>query len=217
MTIERQKIVAALAAAFGEAAINMISDSHIRIESVGLGWHDLYFADNGDMALRLKGKRGAAEVVSAKDIISRITIYQETKVGLAEIHEALKLGECIQHAYRVLIDRRLEAAIFVDGGWRDGRAKIAAILVRDSGDSDICVRTVECQSSAIAEVRAVLLGYELRKDDDMDIPIFTDCQTVLGHTMVSHVGNIHWVPRIRNKGADHLSNMRRKHMVAFID
>jgi hypothetical protein len=176
----------------------------------------VYSNENGDILLRLKGKRSIAQVYSTKEVINRITQYQESKATIAQLHEALKLGECIQHAHRVLIDRALEAAIFVDGGFKNGKAKIAAILVRDNGDADMRVRTVACPTSGHTEMRAVLLGYELRQEEDdmFDIPIFTDCQSILGDSMISHVDNVHWVPRARNKGADRLSNMRKKSMIA---
>lgn len=206
------KLVSSLVSAFGSSSVRVNTEFHIQVQSksIGNGWHDIYLNAKGDMTLRLKGKRGGVIARSAKDIISRITKYQETKTELASMKEALKLGESIQHANRVLVDHSLHSAIFVDGGWKDGRAKIAAILVKDDGDVDIKVRSIECGSSSQTEVRAVLLGYELRANEDNDIPIFTDCQAVLGHSLLSHVDNIHWVPRNRNKGADRLSNMRRR-------
>lgn len=212
MTRKKNNLISSLVAAFGSSSVKVNTEYHIQVQSRSAinGWHDIYLNSKGDMSLRLKGKRSGIVVYSARDIISRITQYQETKTELASMREALKLGESIQHANRVLIDHNIPSAIFVDGGWKDGKAKIAAILVREDGDVDVKIRSIECDSSSQTEVRAVLLGYELRRSDDTDIPIFTDCQAVLGHSLISHVGNVHWVPRNRNKGADRLSNMRRR-------
>jgi len=210
---KKDRLVSVLVAAFGSASVRVNTEYHVQVRS-GDSWHNIYLNQRGDISLRLRGKRSGVVVHSPKDIVSRINTFQESKTELAAMNEALKLGESIQHAHRVLVDRQIDAAIFVDGGWKDGKAKIAAILVRSDGDADISVRSIECDSSSNTEIRAVLLGYELRsRDEDVEIPIFTDCQAVLGHTLVSHVDNLHWVPRNRNKGADRLSNMRQKHMV----
>ena len=65
------------------------------------------------------------------------------------MQNALRLGESIQSAHDVLMEHQLKHAIYVDGGWKDGKAKIAAILVRKNGDSDVKVRHINCNSSTM--------------------------------------------------------------------
>jgi hypothetical protein len=209
--MKKQKVdavVERLVHAFGAPAVKVCTEYHIKVASGGS--HNVYL-NSRDKSIRLQlcGKRRLTEHHSVNDVISRITQHNENKTDIAAMREALRLGESIQHAYHVLLDRQLEKAIFVDAGFKDGQAKAAAILVHSNGDVDVRVRAIEIDTSGQAEVRAVLLGMELRGDDD-DIHIFTDCQSIFGIHEVKNAKNVHWIPRQRNKAADRLSNMRSK-------
>lgn len=198
----------ALEGAFGTSSVRALTDSHFQIKNgTKNGWHDLWIS-NEDFKLRLHGKTKISVHNSYRDIIFRIDQHHTVRNDLKQIHEALRIGESIQHAQSVLYDHDLDEAIFVDGGWKNGHAKVAAILVSKNGDVDVKIRVVETNTSGETELQAVLLGMEMRSDDN--VPIFSDCRAILDRDDVQEIDNIHWVPRLRNKCADHLSNMRRR-------
>lgn len=210
--VKKDKLVEALVNAFGAAAVRVNTEHHVQVASTPAGWHDIWISSKNGLKFSLQGKRSIKTDITVNDIISRIDGFNSTKTDLAAMHEALRIGESIQHAQSVIHDRKLDRAVFVDAGFKDGKAKAAAIFITLDGDVDVRVRNIQIESSSNAEVRAVLLGMDLRNElcDDTSVPIFTDCQAIFGHKDTKDVENVHWIPRIRNKGADRLSNMRKK-------
>lgn len=213
--MKKDKIVEQLVATFG-ASVRVHTEHHMQVSAGENQWHDIWVKKDNLIIYRLCGKRSSKESYSIKDVIGVILHYKQKNTDIAAMRNALRLGESIQMAHDVLSDHKLKNAIFVDGGWKEGKAKIAAILVRKNGDSDVKVRHIECKSSSEAEMFAMLLGYELRQTrdsqgiqhDDTEIPIYTDCQPIFTHPDLAHIKNKHWIPRSRNKSADHLGNMR---------
>jgi len=208
---KKDKLVKALVNAFGPSSVRVNTEHHVQVRSSNSGWHDVWINKESMISMKICGKRSVKTNLSANDVIGRIENYNTTKTDLAAMHEALRIGESIQHAHAVMLDRQLDRAIFVDAGFKDGKAKAAAILVTKEGDVDVRVRSISINTSSQAEYRAVLLGMDLRDQyADYDTPIFTDCKALFEHKELKNVENINWIPRIRNKGADRLSNMRKR-------
>lgn len=92
--------------------------------------------------------------------------------------------------------------IFVDAGWKNGKARAAIIKSEANGDMDIAVRTIEAQSSYHAELWAIGFALEHWPCEDT---IHSDCKVAVEATAHPRVV---WIPREQNKQADSLGNMR---------
>lgn len=210
----KDKLVASLVKAFGSDSVRVNTEYHVQVRSYKSGWHDVWVNKDNNLSVRLNGKRGVKPCNSINDVISRIDSYNSARTDIVAMQEALHIGESIQHAQSVLMDRQLDKAIFVDAGFKNGKAKAAAIFITSGGDVDVRIRSIDIETSSQAELRAILLGMELRDEfGEFDTFIFTDCQALFEHETVKNAKNINWIPRIRNKGADRLSNLRSKSKV----
>lgn len=88
--------------------------------------------------------------------------------------------------------------VFVDAGWKSGKAKAALIRLKAGGDADILIRCFKSASSHEAETKAVKMAME-----EWNEQVYTDSQHAAEKTGAA------WIPREQNREADALGNMRR--------
>lgn len=161
---------------------------HVQIETAN-GPHNIWFTKNDDIRFQPCGDKDSY-FTTATDLVKKLRSYDYTKTDLAFMQSITKfIGEIAG-----------KSGIFVDAGWKGGKAKVAIIKSTANGDMDIAVRVIESPNSYAAEDWAIKTAAEIHPGDE---PIFTDCQSA---AKVNE--RAQWIPRGQNKQADALGNMR---------
>lgn len=185
MIRSRTKLVEDLAAEF---PVVVHTAYHIQIETAN-GPHNVWFTKRDDIRLQLCGNSDSF-LTTSTELFKRLRGYDYSKTDLAFMQSLTKfIGEIAGRA-----------GIFVDAGWKDGKAKVAIVKSHANGDMDIAVRLVETKNSYQAECWAINKAKELYPGNET---IFTDCQPAAANNV-----RVEWVPREQNKQADSLGNMR---------
>lgn len=183
--MNKEKLLERLATEF---PLIVRTEYHVQIETTN-GPHNIWLTKSG--SIRFK-PCGAAEsnFLSGDKLIQRLRNYDYGKTDLALMHSLTRfIGEV-----------KGKSGIFVDAGWKNGKAKVAIIKSESWGDMDITVRHIDIESSYAAEEWAVITAAEMYPGDT---PIYSDCQTV-----ADSFPRVQWIPRKQNKQADSLGNMR---------
>ena len=162
------------------------TEYHVQIETAG-GMHNIWLAKSG-LKFKAAGDRHVQQL-SAERLLKLLAGYSYAKTDLAYMH---RLGAFLNRI-------KGKQGIYVDAGWKEGRAKIA--VVRLYGENmDVAVRSIETATNIAAEAHAIDLACRLYPGDE---PIFSDCQPAC-----EGYHRARWIPRESNKEADRMSNLR---------
>lgn len=93
-----------------------------------------------------------------------------------------------------------KTGIFVDAGFKNGKARAALVKLASGGDAEIIVRCYAATSAHEAESEAIRMAQE-RWPGEL---VHSDCQGA------AKANGAKWVPRERNREADAIGNMRGK-------
>lgn len=172
-----------------EFVVHVRSAYHFQIDT-GKGYHNLWFS-KGLLKLQLYGNSGWHYVTESK-LLKELRAYNPGNTDLARMRSITAfISEVVGRT-----------GIFVDAGWKNGKAKVAIIKSVSNGDMDITVRMIDAENSYAAEEWAILTAAELHPGKE---PIFSDCQAA-----ATKHPRAEWIPREQNKQADSLGNMRGK-------
>lgn len=164
------------------------TEHHVQIQTAK-GYHDIWFGKEGTKVKFCGSRR--VQPMGADRLMAELRAYSYGESDLADMQ-----------ALHKLIDRAAETdGIFVDAGWKNGKAKVA--VIRKQGTAiDVHVRSVEAATCTEAEERAI--AFAARCFPDPTAPIYSDCQAAVEKFKPRAV----WLPRNANKDADKLANVR---------
>lgn len=201
--------VAKLCEAFGKERIIVNGQYHLSILCEG-GKHEVYFSKDC-LKLHLHGERGIEQVQSLTSLIRAVKSHDPHASDLHAMKAAVDLAQLVVDAKRNLGE--LRQAVYVDAGWKDGMAEIAAVFVTQDthGPRVIAQSYMEpMESSEQAERFAVRFGDVLANEQTrLACPIFTDCQSIVANFR-NEGYDVRCLSREKNRVADKLANMRGK-------
>ncbi len=142
--------------------------------------------------------------------------YKSSNTDLTKLQESITAALCkfIDEAGKYAARENIRRAVFVDAGFKDGKARIG--IVRLDGDDVLAVRkNITAPDIHEAEWIAINEGYSLAQQMGNDVPVYSDSQSAVDRAKqtletVSLGGGVrvHWLSRKQNKHADHMANMR---------
>ena len=184
---------------FGPGNVRICSQFHVQIKD-GSAVHNLWDGKDG-YKVQLSGKK-KVRPLPLHQIISYLASYNPAQHSdIARMEEALALSQLINRAARQQAD-----GVFVDAGFKGGKAKIAVIMISGDKMSAESYITTAADSTS-AEIAAInfALTYDPWKTGH-SLPIFTDSQNA-----VSMLKNprVKWIRRDFNV-TDRIANLRKK-------
>jgi hypothetical protein len=194
-------LVRALGEAFGPDKVKVHTEFHVQVVATR-GVHDIWMAHNWTgFKLKLSGNKK----IQHFKYVSRLTTALKTAMGaktdLTDMEDVLRLTTLIRKA-----SQKKQSGVFVDAGWKNGKAKIAVIYIHET---TMVARSFEQDQpdSLAAEIAA--LQYALQYNPlDLQIlpPVFCDCT---GAIQKINNPRVQWISRINNV-SDSIGNMRGK-------
>ena len=198
------KLVRRLSEAFGKHRVIVNNEWHIQVECKQ-GKHDVWINSFDEIKFKLC-KHKKTQQGSLKSIVKAMGQWDSAHTDVAKLEQIKQLSNFVGYASTYALDHDIKSGIFVDAGFKDGKAKIAVIMVEGTkitalGD------TIEVNSSNQAELKAIWSAVKLRDEKNVDYTIFSDSQGAVQKLQQS-VENLKWISRTKNKIADKLGNMR---------
>lgn len=189
-----EKLIKLLSINFGDS-VKVRSQYHIQVNS-SKGYHDIWLNSQGEMKFKLAGNRNALMNNDVNFIVNQIKLNH--KSHLDKMNEMLDLAKFINKCEK--LSKETGIAIFTDAGFKDGKARIAAVYV-NGNDIEAKSKLIEVDSVSSAEAEAIRLGIEMNPY----AIVYNDNESI-----VKSMNNnrIKWIPREENKAADRIGNMR---------
>jgi hypothetical protein len=176
--------------------VKICTQYHIQIDS-NKGPHDIYINKHHELKCKFAGEI-VTQFLNPDQIIKKIQSYPYHKSQLDHMKESLDLAIFIKQSEKDA--KSTGPAIFTDAGYKDGKARIAAIFINGT-DINAISKLIPCVNSSTAEETAILLGCSM----DPFATVYNDCLS----TVTSYnVPRVKWLPRVQNKAADKISNLR---------
>lgn len=191
-----KQLIKRLTELVGSNRIIINTAHHVQVTDNNGGKHDIWFSHKNGYKYKLSGNRKVISVSNANSVYSAIEKWCYTKTDKSTLERIVSLSNFIDRA----ISNKFNPAIFTDAGFKDGIAKIAAIMIIDD-NIDIKSRVINVENINEAEVKAIDLGISMRTDDS--IIVYNDNKTAC----FKFDNNVEWLPR-RNNHADKFGNMR---------
>jgi hypothetical protein len=191
-----------LAEAFGKERVFVRTEYHIQV-SAGQGKqpHDIWVTKFGQIKWRLSGSRQTGGGGPRK-LIDKIGGHRHETTDLANMQAAVELSRSINLAGELASQNNIKSGVFVDAGFKSGRARISVVAIL--GESvDAIAEPIEAPDINAAELIAVERA--LNKYPDPSLIIYSDsksCVVSLSNPRVK------WIPRDRNRTADRIANLR---------
>jgi hypothetical protein len=187
-------------------SVEVHTSYHMQIPHAG-GKHNVWVNKDGEIKFMPTGWR-SARIISTRTLLDELLRYnyRQTDEGAAKIIRAIE--NLSVEVEPLLTDKQtiISAGIFVDAGWKLGKARIAVIHKWVNGDMDVFVRNVACESSQEAEELGIQFALDQYPSPEYNDEIYTDNQfasTKFGE-------RVKWIPRGGNQIADKLSHLRGK-------
>lgn len=151
------------------------------------GYHDIWHGKDG-LKWKLFGMK-KTDSGNPERLLAALLAYQSEDTDLARMQRLVTFLKRISG----------RTGVFVDAGWRAGKAKAAIVHAFGDGDCDILVRCFSADNAEQAELKIIELAH-IR----FNTTIYSDCQSAVEKYGSPAV----WIPRESNKEADSLGNMR---------
>lgn len=170
--------------------VSVHTEYHMTIPA-GSGKHNIWLTNIGVIKFKPAGSSKVSVYSDFKAVLNKLKTYVFANTDLAHMRSLSSLLKEIEG----------KTGIFVDAGWKEGKAKISVVKAHANGDLDITVRCITAKNNVEAERRAIFKASTMYPGDE---PIYTDCKTAVS---AKHPRAV-WVPRKQNKDADRFGNMR---------
>lgn len=116
----------------------------------------LWLNKHGELKAKAYGNRNALQNCSLESIIKKFGSQSKSHIEIMkeilDLSKVVKFSEKLANQYGTLI--------FSDAGFKDGKAKIAAVFV-DGTDVTMKSRLIECNTISDAEHQAISLGLSM--------------------------------------------------------
>lgn len=195
---EKKQLLEKLGQHFGDN-VKIRSQYHVQVLSVK-GAHDIWITKFNDFKFKRAGDREIKEDVSIDFIIKQISLQAPTSID--DMNKALDFAKFIKQCEQ----RQEKGVIYTDAGFKQGKAKIAAVFV-DSDAVDARSKTIIVDSIIAAEIAAIELGLALHDH----VIVYNDNQGAVAkfHNEDNFYSfRVKWLPRTETKVADKICNLR---------
>jgi len=190
-----EQLVKKLTERYGDRVV-VRSQYHIQVTS-DKGNHDVWINKHGYIKFKRAGDRNVHEDIELSGIYRHIDRTGSTHIEkMQEMLDITKTIESAQHAAKTIGN-----GVFTDAGWKEGKAKIAAIVI-EGENIDAKVRVVSTKDINEAELYAIELGLSMNNQ----LTIYNDNKGVCEKHEDSRV---QWLSRKHIKAVDKLGNMRK--------
>lgn len=185
------------------SAVQIRSPYHIQVLS-DKGPHDIWLKKDGSLKFKRGGDNLVEDNISLDLILKKIGSKAKTKVET--MHDVLDFALMIKEAERTALALG-RSGIFTDAGYKDGKARIAAILVDGDEITAKSKSSVEKDTPIMniqdAEMAAINLGLSMHPM----LTVFNDNKVVCD-CLKSTNPRVQWLPRDFMKAPDKLANFR---------
>jgi len=194
-----ERVVKKLAHLYGER-VEVRSAYHIQVLS-DKGPHDVWVKKDRTIKFRSAGDNTIHEDISFEKIVKMIGSSKKTKVE--------KMKEMLDIAAVVGVSEKaaefIGDAIFTDAGFKNGKARIAAVMVKEGEIQAKCLKDAQKAQviNNIQDAERLAIIYGLRMDKKLTV--YNDNKSVceaMNHPRVK------WLSRDLLKAPDKLANMR---------
>lgn len=201
-----EQIAAKLAEHFGPERVRIVSVWHIKVRTGTADWHDVYTNAKGHLKCARKGHQRPSHCRKLADVIGLLDRYDHKKTDVAQAQRAMSLVVLMERAQRDL-PKDVQAAVFVDAGWKDGVAQIGWVYVRRA-DLGMAVTADTFPQRTESPTEAERLAIEYGADFAPAAVVYSDCKSLVDQLSEAYRGRLRWLPRERNKVADKIANRR---------
>ena len=191
------KLVRRLIEKFGDD-VKIRTQYHVQVISPK-GPHDIWITQSGDLKFKAYGNREVEEL-SYDVIMRRIEKYMTQKSQLDMMREMFNVAKFIEHCEKA--SEQTGEAVFCDAGFKDGKARIAAVFVQSNGTVDARSMMITAANITDAEEAAI----ELARAISPFATVYNDNQAAVARYQTDRVK---WLPREHTKIADHFANVRK--------
>lgn len=194
-------LIKALGEAFGPDRVKVNTEFHVQVVAPR-GFHDVWMAHNWTgFKLKLAGNKRIQHFKHVSRLTTALKTAMGAKTDLTDMEDVLRLTTLIRRA-----SEKKQSGVFVDAGWKNGKAKIAVICIHET---TMVARSFELYQpdSLAAEIAA--LEYALQYNPfELEVlpPVFCDCT---GAIQKINNPRVQWISRINNV-SDSIGNMRGK-------
>lgn len=206
------QLVTMLGNHFGRERVLVHSPYHIQITIAGADPHNVWINDCGVVSYKLGGSRGRARVASSGTVLFRELDKLAVQTDLDHMREALSLTELIGRSERDLKGFCLQEAIFTDAGFKDGKARIGMVYIKQTPDGPVVkaqatpVDAANIHAAEALAIKAAMITFNSHRT----IPTFNDNKPEVERAQATYGSCVRWIGRGENKVADKLANMRGK-------
>ena len=195
--MKAEEVVKRLVEVFGSDVV-VRSEYHVQVKTKGN--NDIWIKKSGEIKAKLFGDRNVIEDCSLAVIISKI--QKQGKSHVEKMQEILNLAKVVEYSEGLAKEKN--TLIFTDAGWKNGQAKIAAVLI-DGTNITMKSQIIDAIDITVAETEAIRLGLSLSNT----VMVYNDNQSAVNKCQCDRV---QWISREQNF-ADTFGNMRnrRKH------
>jgi hypothetical protein len=194
-----EKVVDKLSQLYG-ANVKVNNAYHIQVLS-DKGPHDIWVKKGGSIKFKRAGSPKIFEGISLQGIIQKIGSNKKTTVE--KMRDMLSLAEIVAISEKAV--QTLGDAIFTDAGFKEGRARIAAVKVNgdeiEAKSLKNVERVYEIRCIQDAEKAAIEYGLSL----DPDLIVYNDNKPVCE---ALNNPRVKWLPRENLKAPDKLASMK---------
>ncbi len=195
--MKSEEIVKRLVDVFGSENVLIRSQFHIQVRD-SRGLNDIWLNKFGQLKARIFGNSSIIEDTSLKNIIQRLKQLKKTDLQLMK--DILDLAKVVKFTEQIASQN--ESVIFTDAGYKDGKARIAAVYV-NGFEIEMKSKLIEIENIFLAEIQAIQLGMSMH----INATIYNDNQTAVQKINDSRVK---WICREENKVADKFGNLRKE-------
>lgn len=196
--MKTERIVGELGKRFGPA-VKVRTQYHVQI-MLSSGTHDVWF---GKFGLKWKLAGRSSVVRGSADMLwTALDNYQPSQTDLAKMKSASELCRQIESATQSTASMGIFGGIFVDAGFKDGKARIGVVKVE--GEAVSAIRQ-PVEAANIQEAERLAIEEGIRQIGITGLFVFSDAKTV-----VESLGDLRvkWIERGLNKHADKMANLR---------
>ena len=197
--MKAEEVVSRLVEAFGTEYVIIRSEYHIQVKTTK-GNNDVWINKYGVLKAKLFGDRNIIDNCALAVIISKIK--KQIVSHVEKMREVLNLAKVVEKSERLAEIN--ETLIFTDAGFKDGKAKIAAVLI--IGTNVIMKsKIIEVSDITTAEIEAINFGLTLSDT----ITVYNDNQSAVKQC---NNNRVQWISRESNF-ADSFGNLRKRRKI----
>jgi hypothetical protein len=198
--MDAAKVVKKLVHLYGDT-VQVKSAYHIQVLSEK-GPNDIWVKKDGSLKFKKYGDNKVHANISFDKLVRMI--YSKKKTKVEQMTEMLDLADIVKNSEKAA--EVLGDGIYTDAGYKDGKVRIASVMVQGPEITAKCTRDIEKvhEIRSIQDAERIAVIYGLRMDPELTV--YNDNESVCKDFKGPRV---QWLPREHLKAPDKLANLRR--------